>query len=190
MTHYNFAEPGWRKDFLPGHSQRWPGKKELYQLEDSVSNYRPEQDGFEDYISAMTTKKYANGVKLTCRCMFESFGAPIILLTEGYTDDGDGSVTYGPHYEICVYENGCNVWYIVPFDDVPHRTKPYKTAFAQFPLQGGEEITITAEVKGHFLHIDVNGNSFVAADPYIPENFHVGITACEGRNRIYSLTIE
>jgi len=190
MKYYNFADPQWREDFLPGHSQRWPGKVELFQLTDSVSNYLPEQEGFEDYISAVTKQTYTDGVKLTCRCMFESFGAPIVLISENYTEDSDGSVTYGPHFEICVYEKGCNVWFIVPFADVPLRTKAYKTAFAEFHLEGGEEITITAEIKGHFLHIDVNGHQLIAADPHIPESFHVGITACEGRNRIYDLTIE
>ena len=144
-----------------------------------------------DYISLISKKKYKSGVKFSLKCSFEKFGAPLLVLGNEISERENGIKEYGLHFEIVAFERGCNVWHLIPFPEQTKRPmKALKTGFSEFKLEGGEMIDITCEVKGKFLHINVNGNEFVCGDPCIPEEFHIGFTACEGRNNFYSLTIE
>lgn len=144
-----------------------------------------------DYISLISKKKYKDGAKISLKCSFEKFGAPLLVLCDDISEREDGIKEYGLHFEVVAFERGCNVWHIIPFpEQVKKPIKVFKTAFSEFKIEGNEMINITCEVKGKFIHINVNGNEFVCADPMIPSEFHIGFTACEGRNNFYSLTIE
>ncbi len=196
VYHFNKAE-GINSDFeyaLSAAQKQCP-KFRLY--DDFIGNYDMGDTSVKgnvhdyDYISLVSRKKYKDGAKFTLKCSFEKFGAPLLVLCNDLSERPDGVKEYGLHFEVVAYERGCNIWHIIPFPEKADRPiKVLKTGNAQFPLEGGEMIELTCEVKGKFLHINVNGNEFICGDPMISEEFHIGFTACEGRNNIYSLTIE
>ena len=89
-------------------------KKKFVQKDNYVENtYNDEIQDF-DYISMITKEKYEDGVTVKVKCSFDKFGAPLIVFTDDYKKLEDGSYQYGLHFEVVAYENGCNVWHIVP----------------------------------------------------------------------------
>ena len=89
-------------------------KKKFLRKEDYIENSYNEEIQDFDYISIITKKRYDNGVKVKAKCSFDSFGAPLLVLTDDCRKQGEGQYQYGLHFEIVAYENGCNVWHIVP----------------------------------------------------------------------------
>ena len=178
--------------FSPLHKKR--PKFRVY--DDFIGNYDNSGEAKQsihdyDYVSLISKKKFRDGAIIKTTCTFEKFGAPIIVICDDLKDAPDGTKEYGVHFEVCVFQDGCNVWHLLPFPQNPsHPVKPLKSAYEAFKLENNEKIDITVEVKGKFLHIDVNGHKFVCGDPIIPDEFYVGITACEGNNTFSHLTIE
>ena len=82
--------------------------------EDHLVNAWNESIRDYDYISMLTRKKYPADVTLTTRCSFDAFGAPLIVITDDYRTDESGHNFYGLHFEVVAYENGINIWHIVP----------------------------------------------------------------------------
>ena len=157
-----------------------------------VNRYNPEIIGEwkYDYISLVTKDRYGKGVKLSTQCSFEKFGAPLIVLTDDITPK-DGRNYYGLHFEVVAYEEGANVWHIIPSDEDPKL--PIKATLigkARFTIEPNSLIDINVEIKEKALAITVNGHNLSVENKDIPEKMHVGITACEGINRFYSFTIE
>ena len=89
-------------------------KNKFIQKEDYMENSYNEEIKDYDYISIITKEKYNDGVTVRVKCSFDKFGAPLIVYTDDYKQLEDGSYQYGLHFEVVAYENGCNVWHIVP----------------------------------------------------------------------------
>lgn len=156
----------------------------------AVNRYDESLKDYE-YISIVSKKKYSDGVTLRTKCSFDSFGAPLIVLSDDISEDENGRNMYGLHFEVVAYEKGCNVWHIVPFPERTERPiKSTKIAFSTFSIPEKSEIDLSVTVKDGKLYIDVNGEKLVAESPDLPKEFHIGITACEGINRFSSITIE
>ncbi len=196
VYHFN-REQGISEDFEYALSPLYNEVKKFRLYDEFIGNYdmddKTERASIFDYeyISMISKRKYHDGVKVSLKCSFEKFGAPLLVLCDEFSQKADGTREYGLHFEVVAFERGCNVWHLIPFPEKTDRPmKALKTGFSEFKLENGEMIDLTVEVKGKFLHIDVNGNKFVCGDPRIPSEFHLGFTACEGRNNIYSMTIE
>ena len=160
-------------------------------MEDCIKNsYNPDIEDW-DYISILTKKKYKNGAKLSTHCTFEKYGAPIIVFSNDYTTDEKGDNFYGLHFEVVAYEKGCNIWHIYPLpagSRTPIATP--KIGFGEFVIEGGEMVDMTVEVIGKKIKVTMNGHTIETENEHIPDEFHVGLTACEGVNRFYDFTID
>ena len=130
---YKFKKGSWNaNDFMYVYSPICKVYEEFIQEDDCISNSFNEKINDYDYISMVTKNKYSKGTKISTRCTFDKYGAPIIVLTDSI-DDIDGKRIYNFHFEFVAYENGFNVWRIVPFPDRPERpinpTKICRTLF-------------------------------------------------------------
>lgn len=183
------------EDFFYACSPAAKGRKEFTQLEDCIANFAPgesEREGvFDyDYISMVTKKTYGSGTEFSAKCNFVKFGAPLLVFCSDFITDADGTSIYQLHYEIVAYEDGCNIWRVVP---CPERTeRPIQSTLIgklHFKIAPDELIEIKAKVEGKTVYADVNGHAFSCEHPDIPEEFHVGITACEGYNRFFDFKV-
>ena len=170
--------------------------KEFTQQADCLANFAVGESGHDDifaydYISMITKKKYKSGVKFSTKCNFVKFGAPLLVFCNDFITDTDGAPIYQLHYEVVAYENGCNIWHILPNPQrVERPIAPTLIGKLDFKIQPDELIDIKVEVKGKTIYADVNGHKLSCEHPDIPEEFHIGITACEGHNRFFDFTVE
>lgn len=180
---------GWQKDdFEYIYSPICKTFGKFIEEDDHIRNFAT--DGDFEYISMISKARYKTGATIYLKCSFDSYGAPIIALTDDITDDGHVK-RYGLHFEVVAYEDGFNVWRIVPAPEKIER--PIKTAkilAEHFKIEDGATCEITLKVEEKRFVIDVNGVKGVIEHEDIPENFHVGFTACEGINRLYEFSIE
>ena len=136
--------------------------------------------GFE-YVSMITRKKFSCGTKVQTECSFEKIGAPLIVFTNEIND-----CVYGVHFEVVAWENGCNVWWILP----SFEKEPRLIGQLSFPIIEKSKIELGVEFFKKEIEISINGRKFNVLHPDFPEEFYVGITACEGLNYFYSFVIE
>lgn len=160
-------------------------KKKFLQKENYIENSYNEEIKDYDYISIITKEKYESGVKVRVKCSFDKFGAPLIVFTDDYKQLEDGSYRYGLHFEVVAYENGCNVWHIVPGKDEKNPIDVTKVNAIEFPIEDKSMIDMEVTIEEKKLYICVNDETFVAEHEDIPKQMHVGITACEGINQFY-----
>ena len=165
-------------------------KKKFVQKENCIENTYNEEIKDFDYVSIITKEKYNNGVTVRVKCSFDTFGAPLIVITDDYKILEDGSYQYGLHFEVVAYENGCNVWHIVPGKEEKNPIDVTKVNAIEFPIEDKSMIDMEVTIKSQKLYIRVNDQSFVAQHEEIPEQMHVGITACEGINQFYEFEVE
>ena len=191
LKRYDFSRSGWEDDFLYVYSPVVKECNTFRQDADSIGNAYSEKIKNFEYISIVTKKKYKSGVKIKTTCSFDNFGAPLIVFTNEINTDENSVLRYGLHFEVVAFELGCNVWHIAHVPDRKERpTMPALIAKGRFPLAEKEKVEICCEIVGRTVLTYVNGNRVSVVHADIPETFHVGITACEGINHFYELTIE
>ena len=178
-------------DFMYVYSPVCKEYKEFIVEEDCIRNSYNEALQDWDYISIVTKDKYTSGTKVTTKCSFDKFGAPLIVFTDDISPDDNGIPTYGHHYEIVAYENGINIWSIVPWPErVERPIKPTKIAFLEFPVKENTLLDLEVTVEKGKIIAKLCDRVVEVEDSQIPESFHIGITACEGVNKFTVLTIE
>ena len=160
-------------------------KKKFLQKENCIENSYNEEIKDYDYISIITKEKYEGGVNVRVKCSFDKFGAPLIVFTDDYKQLEDGTYQYGLHFEVVAYENGCNVWHIIPGKDEKNPIDVTKVNAVEFPIEDKSIIDMEVTIEEKKLYIRVNDETFVAEHEDIPKQMHVGITACEGTNQFY-----
>ena len=156
-----------------------------------IANYKEETPEDFSYVSLITKEKCAVGAKVSMKCSFGKFGAPLLVFSNDVSSNDDGSKLYGLHFEVVAYENGCNIWHIVPDPantERPIRTK--KIAFAEFEIVPDEIIEVQVEFQQGGIVSTINGHQLCCQNEDFPEEFYVGITGCEGPNCFYELKIE
>ena len=165
-------------------------KRKFVQKDICIENtYNDEIQDF-DYVSIITKEKYEGDVTIKTKCSFDKFGAPLIVITDDYKQLEDGTYQYGLHFEVVAYENGCNVWHIVPGKDEKNLIDVTKVNAIEFSIEDKSIIDMEVTIKEKKLFIRVNDQSFVAGHEDIPKQMHVGITACEGINQFYEFGVE
>ena len=165
-------------------------KNKFIQKEDCIENSYNEEIKDYDYISIITKEKYSDGVTVRVKCAFDKFGAPLIVFTDDYKQMEDGGYQYGLHFEVVAYENGCNVWHIVPGKEEKNPIDVTKVDSREFAIADKSIIDMEVSIKDKQLFIRVNDETFVAEHEDIPKQMHVGITACEGVNQFYEFEVE
>ncbi|MBR5596678.1 MAG: hypothetical protein IKW30_04640 [Lachnospiraceae bacterium] len=111
------------------------------------------------------------------------------MITNDYKTLEDGSYQYGLHFEVVAYENGCNVWHIVPGKDEKNLIDVTKVNAIEFPIKDKSIIDMEVTIENKKMFIRVNDKTFVAEHEDIPQQMKVGITACEGINRFYEFEV-
>lgn len=147
--------------------------------------------GYE-YISILEKEARKGKVSVETECAFEKFGAPIIVFTDDLQADENGHYVYGKHFEVVAYEEGINIWHIVPCPEkVEYPVDPTLLATKKFAIDANSLIQMKVIIEGDCIKAWVNGEYLEAVVDDLPKDaFRVGITACEGINRFYSLTVE
>ncbi len=158
---------------------------------DHIANFEIDDESSFSYISLISKEKFSGKVKLSTKCSFCNYGAPLIVLSNDLTTNEDGTKLYGAHYEIVAYEDGCNIWYVVLFpENTSHPIKSTRIGYAQFKIEPNTIIDISAEIDGKKLTACINGHTVECFDENIPYQFCAGLTACEGPNRFYEFSVE
>ena len=166
-------------------------RNRFIQKEDWIESSYNEVIKDYDYISIITKEKYGDGVTIRVKCSFDKFGAPLIVFTDDYKQLEDGTYQYGLLFEVVAYENGCNVWHIVPGKDKEKSPIDVtKVSSMEFTIEDKSIIDMEVTIKGKKLFICVNNERMVAEHEDIPDQMYVGITACEGINQFYEFEVE
>ena len=190
MKKYSFGSPEWKKDFEYVYSLVADSFNEFKDESDHVVNGYDESVKNYEYISIAHKDTFHTGARVSVKCSFDSYGAPLLTFANSAQTAENGKLQYGDHYEVVAYENGCNVWYITA-NDVPGE-RPFKVACClrlRFNIDAGSVIELSAEVMDKMLRVTVNEASFDLPVPLLADKFRIGITACEGINRFYEATI-
>lgn len=179
------------KDFFYAYSPHARSVAKFKLQGDYVANYvegRPEDFS---YTSIVTKEKYGEGCRVRTKCTFGKFGAPLIVFAGELKEGRDEMKLYDLHFEVVAYEGGFNVWHIVPdYDNAVRPIRSTKIAFSEFEILPDEMIDIEVKFGRKKIEININGNAATIENEDFPENFHIGITGCEGPNRFYEFEIE
>lgn len=191
MIKYDFGKGKWdEKHFRYVYGLACTEFKTFTQETDCIRNKEGNTAFGYEYVSMVTEKKYKSGVKFSTKCTFHKFGAPLLVLTDDIFLDEAGHYRYGLHFEVVAFEEGCNVWRVRPSENADNPVEATLLAQPRFPIADGSTIELCVEVEGQKLKIKVNDEYFETEHLEIPEEFHLGLTACEGINCFYHLIIE
>ena len=188
MKKINFSDGNWNQEgFRYVYSPRWITGAKPKQERDHIANGINPENGEFEYISLVTEEKYEKGVLLTTKCSFDSFGAPLIVLSDNILKNEKGEWQFGIHYEVVLYEQGINVWEI---DYNPGVMEVHQVLGLEFPVSEKEIHTLSVKVLERMLDISMEGHHVLVRAEKLPEEFHAGITMCEGINRFYEFSVE
>ena len=193
MLQYKFSRNEWNKnDFFYAYSPACLDRVEFKQEEDCIiSGIGKSFLGYE-YISIVNRQTQRSGVCLHTECSFERFGAPLIVFSDDIQTNERGERIYGKYFEIVAYEEGINIWKILPYpenQDCP--IKPTLLATKKFAVAGNTRIDMKVQIDKDCIKTWVNEEFLEVEVEDLPTTeFWVGITACEGINRFYSFTID
>ncbi len=175
--------------FIQAYTYRYKEAPVLRQAEDHIfSDVNAEHPEGFDNISLLTREKFTADVTASIHCAFEGLGCPEIILVESSELCEDGVVRYGACFEVVLYKGGINVW--------RHYRKEGKCSWnARLKLSRAvsesELHTLRVSVRENYLDIELDGETKVTlrADD-LPQQFHMGITVCEGIARVYDWQVE
>lgn len=162
------------------------------QEENSIANREGKATFGYQYISILEKMAHRGKVTAQTKCLFEKFGAPIIVLTDDLRYDEEDRPIYGKHFEVVAYEDGINIWHIVPNPEkVEFPVDPTLLATKKFTVEANRVIDMKVKMEDGYIRTWVNGEYLEVKVADLPkDSFWVGITACEGINRFYDLKIE
>ena len=195
MKQFNFARGAWDPADLP--MTYAPMCKDrsarIRQEDDCIMSSMNEKLGDYDYIGIAMTEPTRGDCTIRTQCSFVKYGAPLIVLADGVHTDENGTRLYDAIYEVVAWENGCNVWRIVPVPDPNHPARGYTVTNItreSFAVEPGSRVDMCVKVRGKEIDVTVNDYAFTVGVPDLPDAYFVGITLCEGENRFYSLSVE
>ena len=189
MKKVNFGNENWKEELIQAYSFRFTETPDFTQAEDHITTaVNPSHREGYDNISLLSPETYSVGVKAKLCCAFEGVGCPEIILVEKPEACDDGAVRYGACFEIVLWKNGVNVWRHY-MDEADHRCWWHKRLGLTMPVTENEIHELEVEVIENYIVFSVDGISVRVRTEDIPEKFYVGLTACEGIARVYSLEI-
>ncbi len=183
-----FTKGDWEDRLVHAYTARFQGTAKFVQEETCVRNSANEAsaDGF-DYISLVSKEKYGSGTCISATCDFEAYGAPLLVFPHALTADENGELRYSDYHEVVLYENGINVWTLYRDGEA---IKYDKVFASKFPVEAAQQHRISVTLLEKGLEIFFRNHHYYVQLSDLPEQVHVGLTACEGINRFYDFTIE
>ena len=184
-----FKKDAWSMDgLIYAGSARFPAMPEMEQKEDHIANVKTElsRDGYA-YVSIVTKEKVQPGVKISSRCAFDDLAAPLFVLPREL-EEKDGYLYYSDYLEVVLWTNGVNVWKL--WKDETGEVKIRNLLRLKKPLQTGVIHDVSVEVQKDRFVVQVDDLSVDLYCDEIYEQFHLGITGCEGPCRFYDMEIE
>ncbi len=197
-----FKPGGWDvSDWVMVKSPRWDYRGSWEQEADHIRNKVPadateeemlHKRAGETYTSMLWKEKISGSKKVVIRAemSFDYQMAPLLVIAPEYGQAADACPEYRQHWEIVLYDKGINVWHHQYADGKPswYRAAALKTGFAS-----NEKVTMTVTINfaGRVpqMEISANGKTFSYAELQLPNDFFVGLTACEGVNRFWNFSV-
>lgn len=184
----SFAKGKWSdNDLTTAYSFRFTETPVFTQLDDCITTCvnKAHREGF-DNISLLSKERYGVGTKVTIHCAFEGLGCPEIILVPEVELCEDGAVRYGACFEVVLWKNGINVWRHYREDD---KCFWHKRLGMSFSNEEDKIHELSLEVRAQGLVLTLNGQQTTLHAEDLPEQFHLGLTGCEGIARFYDMTI-
>lgn len=192
MKTFDFSRGNWNQDELVHvYSYRFDDRPVFTQEDDCIRNGTkcepPRNMGDYEYITLLTKEKYASGTKISTKCSFEDFGAPLLVITDEIVEE-NGELRYGRYFEVVIYEDGINVWEMWMPEE--KQVKWHKLLGVKFPVAANEVHDLSMKVNKDTMEVTADGMQMTLRVAGLPEQFHVGLSGCENINRFYEMTIE
>lgn len=193
---WRFTPDGWKpEEWIRVKSPRFDHFGSWVQQSDHIQNEVPagvspddlqSKRASETYTSMVFAKPFSGDLRITACLAFAYRMAPLVVLAPALGKDAAGRPEYREHFEICVFNEGVNVWRHTFADGKPSWKK---AAFARFPLLPNTRYVLGVEIKGKQMSVTIDGHTFGYTDESLPGTAYVGVTGCEGVNRFYDLTV-
>lgn len=191
MRLYDFSLGLPESEFFYCYSPQAKSNGIFYREDGCIKNAYNAEVGDYEYTTAMLSERLAVGTKIVAECDFERRGAPLIVIAECLFDR-NGARYYGEHFEVVAFEEGCNIWHNTPSGEENPRKAliTNKLHFESIPTPNKSRVRLSVEFCREELKIEMNGVAFSVRAEGMPGEFYLGITACEGINRFYSLAVD
>lgn len=196
MSKYYFSKDKLNlDDFFYAYSPVAKGYAKFFSHKDRISNFKIDDGEHEDifdypFITLLTKKKFSGNVKFRTLCSFEKFGAPLLTVVGKTEKNEDGEEIYGVYDEVVAYEKGLNIWHVVPFPEKVERPILAKLlAKEEFCIDDRKIVEIIMEIRDKKIIGTIDGHSVEVEFKNLPDTFHIGITACEGKNSFFEFEI-
>lgn len=188
MRWINFASGKWKsEEFRYVYSPRFAMTPKFQQDKECIFNEGDFSKNEFDYVSILTEDKFSAGVTIETTCSFEGYGAPLIVISDDVYKGQNDEWYYGKHFEIVLYQGGINVWRL----DLNQGIMKIENLIRfRFPVTTRNYHTLRVKVLEEALDITMEDASILLKVDDLPSEFRVGLTACEGINRFYSLGIK
>jgi len=197
----SFARGGWdAAQWTLVKSPRWPHFGQWEQRDDCIQNATPAdatpqemlgKRAAETYTSMVFKEKLKGNVTLSSTMEFSDRMAPLIVLAPELGADEQGRAEYRQHYEIVLFDQGVNVW---RHDFADGKPSWRRMAWGKFELKPNQKYRLTVKLartsRGKTLTVIVDNHEVGYLDDGLPDEFHAGVTGCEGVNRFYDFRVE
>ncbi len=189
MQHFSFARADRNNSLLQAYTFRFTETPTPAQQDTCIASMpNPAHTEGYDNVSFLTPQQYAPGAAATLRCSFEGLGCPEIILVPAAQRCDDGALRYGACLEVVLYKNGINVWR--HYRDAAGQCSWHKRLGWEFSPAENTVHTLRVATRPQYLDIQVNDAKTTLRVDDLFENFHFGITLCEGIARAYDLDVE
>lgn len=190
---FNFSKDMWNpEEWSYVTTERHPEVTPFLQDACAISNtYYDEEETRPQYISMIYNEELTGSFSASTKCSFKSYGAPIIVIADEPTRLEDGTLRYGLHIEVVLYQNGINLWYI----DGTNNTIE-QIVREEFPVEANtiRKLNVSVDLDKMWIIVKLDGEKGKHIIPWPKlanfKKYFVGITACEGINSFYSFDFE
>lgn len=201
----SFARGKWNPDdFVYVKSWRWDFMERFKQVDDAIVNVLPGPSPEEvfrkmhasSYVALMHRRRFGLGCTVSSKMAWDYRMAPIIVLAPDIGLSASGQPELRDHWEVCLYDEGINVWYHYFENGVQ---KWYKEASVLLPkdrlFKANEihdlSVRIVRNGKGNReMTVTCGGYVLTCIDARFPETFYLGVIGCEGRNWFYDFRVK
>lgn len=192
----SFAEGKWNKsDWFDVRSAYSDIHGEWIQNKDHISNKVPEGEKLEDvikenqnklYISKLYNHKLSSASEISSTMSWDKNYAPLIVIASAPESVQTGLPYSRDYIEVVLYEKGINIWQHF-YKDGKQSYK--KIAWIDCSFKAKKKYKLEVSVRAKELYVKVGDYNMGVNGIDIPQNYYVGITACEGINRFYDFSV-
>lgn len=201
----SFARGRWNPaDFVSVKSWRWPHMGTFKQVDDAIVNVLPGPSPEEvfrtmnatSYAALLHRRRFSLGCTVSARMAWDYRMAPIIVLAPDLGRSATGEPEFRDHWEVCLYDEGINVWHHFFEDGVQKWRKSASLALPKDRLFKANEIhdlsvKLARTRKGdREMTVTCGGYTLTCIDARFPETFYAGVIGCEGRNWFYDFRVK